>query len=197
MEKHLLIAAAVAAAFILSSCSVAQPHVAVIQGNYAFGQGRFQAATVDYLRAMDRGQYEQWIAYDLGNVYHALGETVSALQMWDRAGNTSDRDLLFGVSFNRGVLYYELGRYEKAYDQFKLALKIDSASVDAKRNLELSLRKIEAGENIQKPAQSTASGNKGDVRDEAGRVLEYIRRKEGERWYATEQAPAQSSNRDW
>ena len=181
--RRMLIAAA--AVVLLSGCG-AESHLRVIRGNYAYGQGRFQRATVDYLRAWENDEYRAQIAYNLGNVYYALGEVQAALGMWQRAQESGEADILFGVTFNKGVFYYERGRYQDAYTQFKRALEIDPGSVDAKVNLELALEKIRASEQVVRGDPSVA-GSEGAPSAQSVRILEYIRRKEGSRWFATEQ----------
>ncbi|MFP4010518.1 MAG: tetratricopeptide repeat protein [Spirochaetaceae bacterium] len=174
-----------AALLLLSSCGT-ETHLRVLRANYAFGQGRFQNATVDYLRAFETGEYGRWIAYNLGNVYYALGEVQAALGMWERAGDSDEADILFGVAFNKGVYYYERGRYRDAYTQFQRALEIDPGNVDAKVNLELALRKIRAGEQVVRGEPPEDGGEAEGNSAQTVRILEYVRRKEENRWFAAD-----------
>ncbi|MFP4374484.1 MAG: tetratricopeptide repeat protein [Spirochaetaceae bacterium] len=191
--RRVLIAAA--AAVLLSGCA-AESHLRVVRGNYSYGQGRFQRATVDYLRAWENAEYRARIAYNLGNVYYALGEVQAAFGMWQRAQESDDRDIIFGVTFNKGVFYYERGRYQDAYTQFKHALEIDPASVDAKVNLELALQKIRASEQVVRSDPSAGGGEDGPSAQSV-RVLEYVRRKEGSRWFATEETDDEPDMPAW
>jgi tetratricopeptide (TPR) repeat protein len=185
---------ALAAAAALSGCGM-ESHLRVLRGNYAYGQGRFQSATVDYLRAWENAEYQAWIAYNLGNVYYALGEVQAALGMWERAQESDEADILFGVTFNKGVFYYERGRYQDAYTQFTHALEIDPASVDAKINLELALQKIRAGEQVVRG--DPAGGGDGGPSPQTVRILEYVRRKEETRWFATEEVEDEPDMPAW
>jgi len=140
---------------------------------------------VHYLAHWGGETYDPWIAYNLGNVYHFLGEFDAASEMWNAADAGEDPDLSFAVAFNKGVMAYELGQYNRAYTLFRDALRIKSTSVAAKRNLELALRKIEAGEGIGN--QEGADGDHAETQElssDAVRILEYVRRKEGARWVA-------------
>ncbi|TVQ35829.1 MAG: tetratricopeptide repeat protein [Spirochaetaceae bacterium] len=197
MERTLLGAAAVAAALLMVSCGIAEPHVSVLRGNYAFGQGRYQSATVDYLQALEHGQFEEWIAFNLGNVYHALGENESALGMWQVARRSDSDSLLFGVYYNTGLLLYEAGRYREAYDQFVEALRLNPTSIAGKINLELALERVQAGAAVASPRRSDAEEQNGAAADESRRILEYIRRREEQRWFAVDEIPAEESPRDW
>ncbi|WP_455383294.1 tetratricopeptide repeat protein [Salinispira pacifica] len=176
-----------AAIVLLASCSAGDPYVSVLEGNYAFGQGRYQEATVHYLEAMSAGSHKDWISYDLGNVYHALGEAEAALDMWDKASKATDDGLRYAVSYNRGVQYYELGDYQKAYDAFRKSLEYDPSSMDAKINLELALRKLQPSGESAAP-QAVASNAKSNVSEQdSRRILEYVRRKEAQQWVPGEQ----------
>ena len=181
-----------------SSCGPLAHHVDVMRGNYEYGRGNYQQATVHYLRIPETDSLDPYLAYNLGNVYHALGEVSASVQAWSRSGATDDEELLYATSFNRGVLFYELGRFREAYDQFRYALTIDPTSIDAKANLELSLQKIEAGESVSTtagsaPAQPVEPG----LNREQQRTLEYVRRKEQQLWRANEQVQDDDRSRDW
>ena len=199
MAKRILIAAAVAAAVLLvSACDVSSPHISVLRGNHAFEQGNYQAATVHYLEHWDNEAYEPWIAYNLGNVYHFLGEFDAAEEMWRSAGEEEDERLRFAVAFNTGVMAYELAQYTRAYTLFREALVLDSSSLAAKRNLELALRKLEAGEGIEeRGAPSQGEQGQQELSSDAVRILEYVRRKEGAQWVAPDQQQPAQSGRDW
>jgi tetratricopeptide (TPR) repeat protein len=173
-----------------------EPHARVLAGNYAYGQGRFQGATVSYLRAWEENRYRAWVAYNLGNVYYALGEVQAALGMWQRAQESDEADILFGVAFNKGVFHYERGQYGEAYDQFKKALRIDPGSVDAKVNLELALEKIRAGEQVVR-GEPTEGEQAESPSAQTVRILEYVRRKEETRWFATEEVEEEPDMPPW
>ncbi len=175
----------VAAAVALGACGAVPQQVAVLRGNYQFSQGEYQGATVQYLDALRSDDYTAVVAYNLGNVYHAQGESEAAVRMWEEAADNAGPDILFLVSFNRGILLYELGRYREAAEAFRYALTLDGTHVDAKKNLELSLRKLETGS-----PESATGGQAAEIRpapgdaDTADRVLEFVRRRGVEQWIA-------------
>jgi tetratricopeptide (TPR) repeat protein len=199
MAKPVLIPiTALAAVLLVSACDVSSPHISVLRGNHAFEQGNYQAATVHYLEHWDNQTYDPWIAYNLGNVYHFLGEFDAAEEMWRAAGEEEDEELRFAVAFNTGVMAYELAQYNRAYTLFRDALMIDSSSVAAKRNLELALRKLEAGEGIEERGDSgEQEQSQEELSSDAVRILEYVRRKEGAQWVAPDQQQPTQSGRDW
>ena len=199
MERILLRILAVPAVVLLGSCGFGEPHVSVLQGNYAYGQGRFQRATVEYLEALSTDQHLPWILYNLGNSYHSLGENEAALEMWNAALSSQDPELMYRAGFNRGVLFYEQGRFDEAYNEFRYALVINPSSIAAKVNLELTVQKLRAGTAAEsgRPAAGNGGGD-GEPSAETLRVLNYIRRKEVNRWRSQDQRPDDDETyRNW
>ncbi len=177
-----IIAAAIA---LLGGCEAVVPQLAVVQANYAFGRGQYQDAIVRYFDIIESEDYRAYVAYNLANAYHALGESEAALELWDEAEQGEHEELSFGIRFNRGLLFYEQGRYRQAYDEFRAALTIESGSLEAKRNLELAFQRIQAGAGIDQVERVERDGDH-EPSAETSRVLEYIRRREDGRWFATE-----------
>ncbi len=136
--------AALAGALVLASCT--GPDLLVLHGNLRHGNGEYGKATVAYLSALEKaaGGAAPYVQYDLGNVYAALGEPAAARDTIGRALDGEGNELLFRAHFNLGVLEYEQGRFEEAARSFVEALRRKPADVDAKANLELALRKVQA-----------------------------------------------------
>ncbi len=191
MEKNVLIAVV---SLFLVSCSPKNVIVPVLKGNYAYQRGEYQEAIVNYLSALSSERYQEWIRYNLGNVYRALGEGEAALEMWGMAETTQNPQVLFLVHFNRGTLYFELGNYRGAYEEFKQALELDHTSIDAKVNLEMSLEKIQAGKSEAVAPVKTQEDSKQAIQDNLQRILEYVRNKEGDHWASSRENPEDSQN---
>lgn len=177
----------IAALFLLNSCVVGEPVLESLVGNYHFLRGENQDAMVHYLRVWKHeGNDGPWVAYNLGNVYYSLGDIEAAFRLWDNAVVSSDKDLLFAVHFNRGLAHYDLGAYESALDSFRTSLTIYPASLDAKKNLELSWLKLQASQQhgglenpqIKAPIESERS-------KEFERIFDYVKRKETRLWNQT------------
>jgi len=193
MEKNVLIVLAVVSLFLVS-CGPMDVIVPVLKGNYAYQRGEYQEATVNYLAALSGERYQEWIRYNLGNVYRALGEGEAALEMWNMAETAQNPQMLFLVHFNRGTLYFELGNYREAYEEFKRALELDHTSIDAKVNLEMSLEKIQAGKSGAVSPAKSQEDSKQKIQDNLQRILEYVRHKEGDHWASSRENPEDSQN---
>lgn len=177
------------------SCNIRNMYLDVIRGNYYYGRGLYQSAVVSYLRALDADKHREWVEYNLGNVYHSLGETDAAASMWENASETRDGPLQYHIAFNRGTLNYEMGKYREAYDEFKRALQLRPSNVETKINLELSLRKMGggAGSLPQIRDQPSRDGKNEDPE----RILDYVKKKETTRWTATEEMDSADDREDW
>jgi tetratricopeptide (TPR) repeat protein len=195
---RLVILLSVAATFI--SCGQEFPQLRVVRGNYSVSRGDYQKAIVDYLRAREHSEYVPWISYNLGNVYHFLGEAEAAVEQWNRAQNVDVPDLQFGAAFNRGVYYFEQGRYEEALEQFRFALLVDPSNRAAKQNFEITYERLESGSGLTRDSTSMEEGRSGESGGEestATRMLDYVRRKEEQRWRANAERSPTEEVRDW
>lgn len=195
MEKRFLKFLLISVSVVLfTSCSAMEPGLSVLVGNYSYQIGEFQQATVNYIKGLESGKYKEWIYYNMGNVYFSLGEGGAALNAWTNVETASDTDLRHRLNFNKGVLYYQLGKYSEAYNMFKEALKSDPSSLDTKINLELTLGKLAAPAVEDSVSRSGQNSSANPVETE--RMLEYIKRKEGVLWFSSEQEKVYDQE-DW
>jgi len=210
MARHVLSLFTLIILVLLSSCSAGGPMVSVLQGNLAYGRGEYQVALVHYLSAQESVSDRGWLLFNSANVYYALGEQDAALAAWNdaRQAVSSSEDpsteqggttlLIHAASYNRGVLLFQRGDYREAYDEFRYALSVNAKSSAAKANLELALQKIRSAEQVEQIGEETAGEGPGDDTDDASvRILEYVRRKEAQRWYANRESDDATDSRDW
>ncbi len=174
------------------SCSLLEPGLSVLKGNYSYQQGNYQNSLLSYLDRKDEGSHSERILYNIGTVYYALGEGPSALDLWKDSALSTDEEVLFSSSFNSGVVYYQSGLFTEAYQSFRRSLELKPGSLEAKKNLELTLERLEAESGS---GENRSSGSMQDVSDDARRIMQYIKRKEGSQWKQQESTP--SSEQDW
>ncbi len=177
MEKRVLVFIVAGLSLVLVSCRNPGMYVQVFSGNYAYTRGDYQDANLMYLNAAASGRFTDYISYNLGNVYYALGETSSALEKWNESVKSSSREVEFASCYNRGVLLFEMSRYEEAYASFKKALKIDASDISTKIDLEYCLLKMSVRNSSTAktgPVRISAKNNK--KKDDAMRVLDFVKR---------------------
>ena len=177
---------------LLGSCTVLEPGLSVLRGNYFYQQGRYQDALLFYLKGEDTGKYSGRITYNVGNVYYALGEGQAALQIWAEIDGNRDSEVSFNTIFNTGVIYYQLGNYPEAYRAFRTALELDTSNLDAKKNLELTIDRLEVE---ARSGESRTENPAPETTEDARRILQYIKRKEGSLWKSKESGS--DAENDW
>ena len=196
MEKRFLILIILIVSIVLlSSCRAMEPGMSVLVGNYSYQVGEFQQSTIHYVNGLEANRYKEWIYYNMGNVYFSLGEGGAAVEVWENVESTTDPDLRYRLNFNKGILFYQMGKYRESYLMFKESLKANPSSIDAKINLELALGKLAAPDVENSNAGSGGSSNSINPA-ETERMLEYIKRKEGELWFSSEQE-TEYNQEDW
>ena len=183
-------------ALTLSSCGGAMLRVAF--GNYEFAHGEYGQATISYIKAMDRARDKSVLLYDLGNDYHALGETGSAVGALSQAASEGEWDELgFRAHYNLGNIYYELGKYGEAVDSYIASLMADPNDIEAKINLELALKKMN-GSNRASESETEIKAEQADpLGEEYQKILRVVKRKEEEIWQSTQKEPSESLPGDW
>ena len=179
----------------LVSCVRVQVGWFLIKGNQYYLDGRYQEAQMAYLKALELNMYEEWVRYNLGNVYYALGERRAALEEWDRAQGSVDSRLRFKVLFNKGVLALEEENWREGEKLFIRALELDPTSYSAKVNLEYATQKIASAQTQASKLQTSPRPQKLD--EEGERLLHYIRQKESNRWIASDRLAVEESAEDW
>lgn len=201
--KNVLLSLAIAVSFYtLAGCNAYRPHFLTIRANYNVSRGDYQPAIVDYLRAQDNRQYARWLSYNLGTVYHYLGESNAALERWEYALGSDAADLVYSARFNTGVFFFEQGRNREARRYFRAALESHPTSTAAKRNLELTLERLTAeadltGEISGRTESSENRRASTETRESGSRMLDYVRRKEEQRWRANRRHSVNPQIEDW
>ncbi len=179
MERRFLILLVVLSALILSACGNPGIYVDVFSGNYSYSRGEYQDANFYYVKAEKRKKYPDYVAYNLGNVYYALGEVAAALDKWSYSSQSEDDTVAFASYFNRGVLLFELSRYEEAFESFKNALMINSSDINAKIDLEYCLKKMSLGKDTAKADVKVKKDPSSEgKKDDAMRILDFVKRVE-------------------
>ncbi len=197
MEKYFLTGLMLGLILIISSCSNSQNYIDVIEGNYAFSRGEYQEANLSYLNVKGKELYSDYISYNLGNVYYALGEIDSAFEEWRLIEDESKTEITVRSLFNTGVLLFELSRYEEAYKIFRSILELDPDYINAKINLEYCIQKMNYTTENRSGIGETGLEEL-EPSDDVSRVLDFVRRRETNIWKAAVQSESDPEKlKDW
>ncbi|MDR1428797.1 MAG: tetratricopeptide repeat protein [Spirochaetaceae bacterium] len=160
----------------------------IMEGNFHLSSGRYNQAIAAYMNALALSG-TPYGEFALGTAYLAMNEDAAALERFDKAkrglaqNSEKDRELLYRIVYNTGIIYFEAGDYGEAAGAFRNALQYDSRRAGAKRNLELSLLSLSR----DAAAAPDASRMENVESGEGDTLLEYIRQKERERWKSREE----------
>lgn len=161
----------------LTSCEGIIPSAYVLLGNYRYEQGRYQEAVLCYFKALERAKNPKPIYYNLGTAYYALGESESALRMWNDLDSDASNELRGMAAFNEGVVYYQLGRYNEAIQNFHRATKYLPENFEVKVNLELAINKRKETYESKDNSQQKEPPATKEEQQMASRTLDYLRRR--------------------
>ncbi|HOV62556.1 MAG TPA: tetratricopeptide repeat protein [Spirochaetia bacterium] len=197
MEKYLLILFSLFVLLGFCSCGDISSYRRVIAGNYHYAFGNYEDANMAYLQVAGQKEYEDVLQYNLGNVYHAVGEAAAARSAYESALTTENPELRYKVLYNYGILRYEMGDYSGAYSLFRQALELEPASMDAKVNLESTFLKMNPEQPARGASTPKAEGQRKRDETDAARILDYIQRKEEMRWLSTEKITPDEEVENW
>lgn len=94
MERYVLkkVSVILVCACLFAGCSKMGTFLHVAEGARAYASGDYQKANISYIEAGRSDEYEEWVAYDLGAVYYALGEVDAAESEWQIAQQPNIRN---------------------------------------------------------------------------------------------------------
>lgn len=188
--------------FLLTGCSPRfNDGIKIFEGKLAWSKQDYQNAIGDFLETASNAELrkdtlvEQYAVFGLGSTYLMQGETDAALKRFSQVYEASPDKIKFAILYNSGIIAHRNGDYKAAADFFKKAILIDGSSINAKINLELSLR--ETLEHSRESAQELVplSENKEDLNVQNA-LYSIIREDEKQQW-KNMQKDSERTSRDY
>jgi tetratricopeptide (TPR) repeat protein len=131
------------------------------EGNELLKQGQLDQALQRYNEAKVERPDRPEVDYNIGNVYHLEGKLDSAAKEYQNALSTLTGPIAPSASYNLGNTFYRMQEYRPAIEAYKRALIENPGDLDAKHNLELALRRLQA-DSTQQQQQQKDQQNKSD-----------------------------------
>lgn len=185
----------------LGGCEAWNETWLVLWANESFRHGHFQEALQIYWDIAQAGVETPRMQFNIGCVYRALGEATSALRIWKDIEPLADTELAFRLAYNLGHVAYERGDFAYARDQFRRALILKPGDRNTRHNFELSLSRAQNASAPSPSSENAVAQNRqqarGPAEQEAQVLLDIIRRLEGQRWKAVEEAPSPTGWSDY
>ncbi len=187
--------------FIFTGCSPQTIHdgITILDGRMDWNRKNYQDAVENFLNAKESAEnrgdtaVEQYALYDLATTYLMQNENSFAQKRYEEINPDASDTIKFSVLYNMGIIAHRNGEYGSAVDYFKKALLIKSSDINAKINLELSLREYESHSGVQEPEliQVNQDSNSQSVLENA--LYSIIRENEQNQWKNQQQKPEGSA----
>jgi len=175
-------------ALLLGGCSGAEGKLLVTRANFQAARGMRGDAINLYMRALEHETAAPYAEYGLGLLFLGMGEDAAAAARFAETQRLLEtepaglhRELRYRNHYARGMVFFGSGDFPGAAASFRDALRVSGGRLEAMRNLELSLKSVEA-----KNSAAAGPGEGGGVTEATTPVFEYVRQKEVEQWKSRE-----------
>ena len=128
---------------MLLPCSIfAQSDKAIIKkGNEAYAKKDYEAATVNYKKAIEKDPANPVAQYNLGNALYKNNKADDAVNAYENAVSSSKSNEEKAKSFyNKGVVLQNNKKLPECIEAYKNALKLSPDDEDARQNLQKALQ---------------------------------------------------------
>lgn len=172
-----------------TSCS--SDTVKIFKGTNYYQQKKFQKAVKCFVEVAEnpaeKNQKSQAYAiYNLGTTYSMLGEDEIALEKFLQVKNDAPENVKYAAFYNAGIIYYKNGDFENASEYFKKAIQTDNSKEDAKINMEISMKMIQAKTHQNQANAFLASQNQNKENELKDKIFKHIRENDKKQWKNSE-----------
>lgn len=201
-KKGQLLLAGAATVILLTGCSERfDAGKRLLEGSVQWNRKNYPNAVAQYLIAGDIArecedeELADYALFGLATTYLMQDESEAALRRYGAISSDAPDTIKFAVLYNSGIIAHQNGDYQKAASYFRDALRIDSTSIDAKINLELSLQSAVTQSKSQEQTLTPVSENsESEVLEQA--LYSVIRENEQKLWKSQQQS-VQSTAADY
>jgi hypothetical protein len=117
-------------------------HESTTEGRRLYDAGKYAEALAAYGRGRAEEPDNPVLAFNVGDTLLAMGKADEALSEYRKALSSEDPKLKARTHYNIGNAYLRKEDLRRAIDAYRQSLLQDATQKDAKRNLELALRKL-------------------------------------------------------
>ena len=139
---------------------------------------------------------KQYAVYDLAVTYLSQNENDAALDRFAQVLDYADKPVKYATLYNCGIIAYRKGDFDTSAHYFREAMKIDGTKINAKINLELSLKNSEKEARAKENSISQVSETK-DYDTLENAVFERIREYDKKQWKNSEKTEKSNSIMDY
>jgi len=117
----------------------------VRRGNADFENRQYQQAEILYRKALEKNSESEAADFNLGNALYKQNQfDVAASRYAAHTEQQTDKEVLSRRYYNLGNAMFKSGKYKESIEAYKQALRQNPKDMDAKHNLQLAMKKLEA-----------------------------------------------------
>jgi hypothetical protein len=128
-------------------------HESTTEGRRLYDAGKYAEALAAYGRGRAEEPDNPVLAFNVGDTLLAMGKADEALAEYRKALSSEDPKLKARTQYNIGNAYLRKEDLRRAIDAYRQSLLQDAAQKDAKRNLELALKKLKEQQEKEKQSK--------------------------------------------
>lgn len=164
----------------------------ILQGTIAWHNKDYKVSVAKYKDVAENKENENsfvqdYALYNLGASYSMLNEEKSAIEKFSQISSDSPKSVQYGAFYNMGVIHFKNGEYDLAKDLFKQAIQIDNTKIEAKINMELSIKMVQAEVKQNQSEAVPAAESKEKMPDMEDALFEHIKEQDKKQWKNSEQ----------
>jgi len=118
-------------------------HDATKEGLNLYEKEKYQEALEAFGQGREVDAENPVLAFDVGNTLLQMGKLDEALQEFQKALRTEDKKLKSRIYYNMGNAGFKKQDFQKSLEYYRSSLLLDPTQKDAKKNLELALKKLQ------------------------------------------------------
>ena len=164
----------------------------ILQGTIAWHNKDYKVSVAKYKDVAENKENENsfvqdYALYNLGASYSMLNEEKSAIEKFSQISSDSPKSVQYGAFYNMGVIHFKNGEYDLAKELFKQAIQIDNTKIEAKINMELSIKMVQAEVKQNQSEAVPAAESKEKMPDMEDALFEHIKEQDKKQWKNSEE----------
>ena len=126
-----------------------------------------------------------------------LDEDSAAMEKYAKISQNAPKNVLYASYYNTGVIAYKNENYTQAQDFFRKALEVDNTKIDAKINLELSIKMVKVNASQSNTQLNPISDMQNNLLDMENSLFEHIKENDKKQWKNSDDVSTQNLAEDY
>ena len=166
----------------------------ILKGTVSYHKKNYRSAVASFTQAADSATeknneiFLNFALYDLGTAYTMLGENESAMEKFNSIAEDAPDSVRYAAFYNAGVIAHRNSDFDEAQKYFRKALEINSSSIEAKINFELSMAQVsmKGKQNESQAIQASQPQTEENPQDMEKAIFQHIKENDQKQWKNSE-----------